>query len=178
MHITGKEKSAFPKFFLPVPSSWSSSPVQKSRGVKGSPGERQKWWRAWVGHDWVVWGPEGLLGPCLYHLNPAPPTWVPRELLQPVYLTLLSSTGSSKCTVCLPSGAQLLGTPWTWALKAHLSMGSSRQEYWSMLPFPVPGDLPVPGIEPASLGSPALAGRFLITALPGRPETQNTWHSS
>ena len=35
MHITGKEKSAFPKFFLPVPSSWSSSPVQKSRGVLG-----------------------------------------------------------------------------------------------------------------------------------------------
>ena len=50
------------------------------------------------------------------------------------------------------------------------SMGFSRQEYWSMLPFPVPEDLPVPGIEPASLGSPALVGRFLITALPGKPE--------
>ena len=40
-------------------------------------------------------------------------------------------------------------------------MGFSRQEYWSRLPFPPPGDLPDPGIEPASLMSPALAGGFL-----------------
>ena len=39
-------------------------------------------------------------------------------------------------------------------------MGFSRQEYWSGLPCPPPGDLPGPGIEPASLTSPALAGRF------------------
>lgn len=50
------------------------------------------------------------------------------------------------------------------------STAFSRQEYWSMLQFPVPEDLPVPGIEPPSLGSPALVGRFLITALPGKPE--------
>ena len=46
-----------------------------------------------------------------------------------------------------------LATPWTIACQAPLSMGFSRQEYWSGLPFPSPGDLPDPGIEP---GSPAL----------------------
>ena len=43
-----------------------------------------------------------------------------------------------------------LATPWTVAHRAPLSMGFSRQEYWSGLPFPSPGDLPDPGIEPKS----------------------------
>ena len=43
-------------------------------------------------------------------------------------------------------------------------MGFSRQEYWSGLPCPPPGDLPNPGIEPVSLTSPALAGRFFTTS--------------
>ena len=51
------------------------------------------------------------------------------------------------------SRVQLFATPWTVAYQAPLSMGFSRQEYWSGLPFPSPGDLPDPGIEP---GSPAL----------------------
>ena len=46
--------------------------------------------------------------------------------------------------------------------------GFSRQEYWSGLPFPTPGDLPHPGIRPVSLASPALAGRFLSLAPPGK----------
>ena len=50
--------------------------------------------------------------------------------------------------------------PWTVAHQAPLSMGFSRQEYWSGLPFPSPGDLPDPGIEPVSLMSPGLAGTF------------------
>ena len=49
------------------------------------------------------------------------------------------------------------------ACQAPLSMGFSRQEYWSGLPWPPPGDLPDPGIEPISLKSPALAGGFFIT---------------
>ena len=49
-----------------------------------------------------------------------------------------------------------------------LSMEFPKQEYWSGLPFPTPGDLPNPGIEPGSLGSPALAGGFFITAPPGK----------
>ena len=48
-------------------------------------------------------------------------------------------------------------------------MRFSRQEYWSVLPFPPPGDLPDPGIEPASLASPALAGGFFTTEPPGEP---------
>ena len=46
--------------------------------------------------------------------------------------------------------AQLFATPWTVARQAPLSMGFSRQEYWSRLPFPSPGDLPDTGIEPRS----------------------------
>ena len=57
----------------------------------------------------------------------------------------------------------------TVALQAPLSMGFSRQEYWSGLPFLPPGDLPEPGAETASLVSPALAGRFFTTAPPGKP---------
>ena len=49
------------------------------------------------------------------------------------------------------------------ACQAPLSMEISRQEYWSELPFSPPGDLPHPGIEPESLASPALAGRFFTT---------------
>ena len=67
------------------------------------------------------------------------------------------------------SYVRLFVTPWTVAHQAPLSMGFSRQEYWSGLPFPPPGDLPDSGIEPTSPVSPALAGRFFTTALPGKP---------
>ena len=53
--------------------------------------------------------------------------------------------------------------PELWPLQAPLSMGFSRQEYWSGLPFPSPGDLPNPGIESRS---PALVGRIITTELP------------
>ena len=55
---------------------------------------------------------------------------------------------------------------WTVACQAPLSMGFPRQEYWSGLPFPSPGDLPDPGIEPTS---PTLASEFLTTEPPGKP---------
>ena len=48
-------------------------------------------------------------------------------------------------------------------------MGFSRQEYWSGLPFPPPGDLPEPGVKPVSLAPLALAGRFFTAASPGKP---------
>ena len=57
----------------------------------------------------------------------------------------------------------------TVTLQAPLSMGFPRQEYWSGLPFPSPGDLPDPGIEPESPKSPALAGGFFTTEPPGKP---------
>ena len=58
------------------------------------------------------------------------------------------------------SRVRLFATVWTVARQAPLSMGFSRQEYWSGLPFASPGDLPDPGIKPASLMSPTLAGGF------------------
>ena len=62
----------------------------------------------------------------------------------------------------------LSATPWTVAHQAPLSMEFSRQEYWSELPFPAPGHLQYPGIEPASFVSAVLAGRFFTTAPPGK----------
>ena len=50
-----------------------------------------------------------------------------------------------------------------------LSMGFSRQEYRNGVPFPLPGDLPNPGMKPRSPASPALAGRFFTTEPPGKP---------
>ena len=64
------------------------------------------------------------------------------------------------------SHVQLFGTTCTAAYQALPSMGS-RQEYWSGLPFPSPGDLPNPGIEP---GSPALQADALPSELPGKPQ--------
>ena len=58
-------------------------------------------------------------------------------------------------------------TPWTVAYQASLSMGFSVQEDWSGLPFPPPGDLPDPGIEP---GSPALRADALPSGPPGKPQ--------
>ena len=69
--------------------------------------------------------------------------------------------------------AQLLScvfvTPWTVGHQGPLSMGFSRQEHRSRFPFPTPGDLSDSGIEPASLASPALAGRFFTAVPPGKP---------
>ena len=60
-----------------------------------------------------------------------------------------------------------LATPWTVACQVPLSMGFSRQEYWSGLPFPSPGDLPDPGIETRC---PALQAESLLTELRGKPK--------
>ena len=65
---------------------------------------------------------------------------------------------------------QLFETPWTIAYQAPLSMGFSRQGYWSGLPFPSPGDLPNPGIEPGSL---ALQTDALPSEPPGKAPTNN-----
>ena len=72
-------------------------------------------------------------------------------------------------SVCALNHVRLFTTPWTAAHQVPLSMGFSRQEYGSGFPFPSPGDLPDPGTEPVSLVSPAVAGGFLTTALPGKP---------
>ena len=64
------------------------------------------------------------------------------------------------------SRVRLFATLWTITYQAPLSMGFSRQEYRSGLPFPSPGDLPDPGIEP---GSPALQADALTSEPPGKP---------
>ena len=64
----------------------------------------------------------------------------------------------------LLSCVRLFATPWTVAYKALPSVGFSRQEYWSGLPFPSPGDLPDPGIEPVSL----CIGRQILNHWPPR----------
>ena len=70
--------------------------------------------------------------------------------------------GMRVCMLNYCTRVQLFATPWTVAHQAPLSMGFSRQEHWSRLPYPPPGDLN-PGIEPTSLASPALAGGFFTT---------------
>ena len=68
--------------------------------------------------------------------------------------------------VCVLIHVRLFVTPWTTACQAPLSIEFSRQEYWSGLPCPPPGDLPDPGIEPVS---PALAGGFFATSATWEP---------
>ena len=70
-------------------------------------------------------------------------------------------TSFSEVTQCV----QLFVTPWTIACQAPPSMGFSRQEYWSGLPFPSPGDLPDPGIKPKP---PALQANSLPSESPGK----------
>ena len=81
--------------------------------------------------------------------------------------------------VCAQSFSRvwLLTTLWTVAHQAPLAMGFSRQEHWSGLPFPPPGDLPDSGIKPASPASSALAGGFFTTEPPGKPRkmSQRAW---
>ena len=70
------------------------------------------------------------------------------------------------CQLCLA-----LCNPMDSRPQAPLSMGFSRQEYWSGLPFPTPGDFPKPQIRPMSLACPTLAGRVFTTVTPGKPVT-------
>ena len=70
----------------------------------------------------------------------------------------------------LLSCVQLFVTPWTVAYQAPPSMGFSREEYWSGLPFPSPGDLPDQGIEP---GSPKFQADALTSEPPGKPTAPN-----
>ena len=82
--------------------------------------------------------------------------WTPSVPLKPIFyfefplLWILKVVSVFLVKVKLLSRVRLFATPWTVAHQAPLSMGFSRQEYWSRLPFPSPGDLPNPGIEPRS----------------------------
>ena len=80
----------------------------------------------------------------------------------PTCVPYISCIGGGLVTKSCPT----LATPWTVACQASLSMGSSRQEYWSGFPFPSTGDLPEPGTEP---GSPVLQADSLPSEPPGKP---------
>ena len=102
-----------------------------------------------------------------------------RPLLGPTatWLHHLSFWGSKSLCEALVvvqalSRVWLFVTPWTVACQAPLSMVFARQEYWSGLPFPTPGDLPDPGVE---LESPALAGWFFTAEPPRKPSMR--WHT-
>ena len=75
-----------------------------------------------------------------------------------------SSSSLNWCVCCRFSCIQLFAIPWTVTCQILLSMRFSRQEYWSGLPCPPPGDHPNPQIEPASLKPPALTGGFFTTS--------------
>ena len=89
-------------------------------------------------------------------------------------MSKVNTTGFYNCLVlfcvCLLSHVRIFATPWTVSCQAPLSIGFSRQEYWSGLPFPPPGDLPYPEVEPMS---PALTGGFFTTEPPGKPTKEH-----
>ena len=90
------------------------------------------------------------------------------EIKRHLLLGRKATTNLVKVKVKSLSRVRLFATPWTVAYQAPLSMGFSRQECWSGLPFPSPGDLPDPGIEPRS---PELRADALPSEPPGRPMT-------
>ena len=94
-------------------------------------------------------------------------SWATMYALFAIMFTNLSEIIQQYLSKCqLLSCARLFATPWTAAHQTPLSMRFCRQGYWSGLPFPSPGDLPNPGIEP---GSPALQADSLLTELQGKP---------
>ena len=132
---------------------WGNGGVIWLCGKKCRQSNRKKVGSFWVGElvktlgEWCPWRGSGS------------------HMLLP--LTLLSASLPSGCSwVWLLIRVWLFVTPWTVARQARLSMEFSRQEYWSGLPFPAPGDLPDPGTEPRS---PALLVDSLPTEPPGKP---------
>ena len=102
-------------------------------------------------------------------------TWKIKEnkfsIIKSIYLNYPCTGASKSLQSCLT-----LCDPWTVAHQAPPSMGFSRQEYWSVLPFPSPGDLPNPGIKPASPTSLALAGRFFTTGATRKVLYRNVYY--
>ena len=91
--------------------------------------------------------------------------WFGEDVVIPVY--------SHCCCLVARLCLTLYVTPWTIAHQASLSMGFARQEYWSGLPFPFPGDLPDPGIEPQAPAVSCIAGEFFTTEPLGKPRIQS-----
>ena len=114
-------------------------------------GFRLATWTSWLRMlTWVI-----TVFPSLYR-TPLPPSCIERGYLpQPHRFMDTRSPQDDQWHICCP---------WTVAHQAPLSMGLSRQKYWSRLPCPPPGDHPDPGLEPLSVASAVLASRFLTTS--------------
>ena len=163
--------------------AWQVSVQNKSQGRGGGgskPGSCSWNTGSQRGRSWVSRERAGLHDPVLVSsseltlaLPPTPSTAAPQlqgPLLQHPnahfkahgiwWLESLSSFPSSSSSSSFFSRLVFV-TPWTVAQQAPLSMGFPGQEYWSGLPFPSPGDLPIPGIKPVPLSSLALAGKIL-----------------
>ena len=101
-------------------------------------------------------------------------TIIQKDTCTPLFRAALFTIAKTCACVCAQSlnCVQLFATPLTIAHQAPLYIQFSRQEYWSGLLFPTPGDLPGPRTKPSSLASPALVGRFLpLSHLGNSPET-------
>ena len=129
-------------------------------------------WFLWLGRSgfslqWFLWlGSEGLGSAGGKRCS----AWA--QQLGCMSLAASRHMGSSRaCVLSCFSRVRLFAVLWTIICQAPLSVGFFRQEYWSGLLCPPPGDLPDPGIEPESLKSPALACGFLTTGPPGKPTT-------
>ena len=103
--------------------------------------------------------------------DPRPWTHYPIAFLFPFSICCSMGIRAMLLSSCF-SHVWLFVTPWIVAHQAPLSMGFPRQEYWCGLPFPSPGDLPEPGIEPASS---ALAGKFFTMEPPGKSREPCNW---
>ena len=104
------------------------------------------------------------LWPCLSCVCWADGRWPVRNVYNKEDLSSRHPAPGPPASSCTLSRVQLCATPWTVGCHAPLFAGFPRQEHWSGLPCPSPGDLPDPGIEPMSLLSPALAGRFFTAS--------------
>ena len=108
--------------------------------------------------------PSGVLAPSWWPLhlnhNAGPATQHPNFSLRPC----IPRVRVCLCVLSCFTHVGLFGTLWTVVCQAPLSMGFSRQEYWSGVPCPPPGDLPNSGIELVSLTCPELASRFFTTS--------------
>ena len=93
-------------------------------------------------------------------------SWCVQLYFLPSQLWALLPTVCVCVCVCTRCNIQFFVTPQTVARRIPLSMGFPRQKYWSRLPFPTPRDLPDPGMPPATLARPALAGEFVTLAVP------------
>ena len=119
-----------------------SCTVTRCNFTKKSHLQEKNWLALYCHHRFSTWSSFCFQGPT-------------SEIFKPSSELLHTFSYTCACVLSHFSRVWLFGTPWTVAHQAPLSMGFSRQEHWSGLPCPSPGDLPNIGIEPAS---PALAG--------------------